>query len=270
MAVKKRENGSLTGSKRYAAEKGKSVEEQTQDNHAKAMHNVKEKFQKPLESVTDGIKAVSQGIQGVERATITIKNAVSGGSSTVTDTHTASLAKASGMATQYGVAEIDVTDLLGKDPYQADGNIPEMTAADANRQKLKIQRQNNALEVRHEKIKQGRKVFAIASEQRRLIGDVVDFATAGIETATKVVKNQIADTRYQTEQSKLEQTEELLYQQRVATQGTLNLTHGIEQEWDLKFQNQQAKNDRLKLEIEGSQRENEMKRLEIEARLFDS
>jgi len=30
MAVKKRENGSLTGSKRYAAEKGKTVEQQTQ------------------------------------------------------------------------------------------------------------------------------------------------------------------------------------------------------------------------------------------------
>jgi hypothetical protein len=109
----------------------------------------------------------------------------------------------------------------------ADATIPEMKAADANREKLKIQRQNNALEVRLEKIKQGRKVVAVATEQRRLIGDFVDFSTVGIETATKVVKNQIADTNIRTEQSKLEQSEELLYQQRVATQGTMNLTSGL-------------------------------------------
>jgi hypothetical protein len=34
----------------------------------------------------------------------------------------------------------------------ADATIPEMKAADANREKLKIQRQNNALEVRLEKL----------------------------------------------------------------------------------------------------------------------
>jgi hypothetical protein len=270
MPVKKKENGSLTGSKRYAAEKGKTVDQQSQENDAIARERVKARFTKPAESVVDGVRTVAQVGKGVERAARTIKNAVSGGSSTVTDTHTQSLAKASEIASEYGIKEIEIGDLLGSNPYQADGNIPEMKAADANREKLKIQRQNNALEVRHEKIKQGRKVVAIASEQRRLIGDFVDFATAGVETATKVVKNQIADTRYQTEQSKLEQSEELLYQQRVATQGTLNLTNGIEDEWQLKYQAQQAKNDRLRLEIEGSFRENEAKREELEAQLFES
>jgi hypothetical protein len=158
---------------------------------------------------------------------------------------------------------------LALTPYKADANIPEMKAVDANREKLKIQRQNNALEVRHEKIKQGRKVVAIATEQRKFIGDFVDFSTAGIETATKVVKNQVADTKYQIEQSKLEMTEEQLIQQQIATQGTLNLTSGIEEEWSLKFQSQQAKNDRLKLEIEGSIADNERKREELEAKLLE-
>ena len=271
MPVKKKENGSLTGSKRYAAEKGKNVEEQGKENHAGAMDNVKARFNKPaVNTVAEDDRNVAQGVKNVERAARTVRQAVGGGSTTVTDTHKQSLDKASEIASQYGVKEIEVSDLLGTDPYAADANIPEMKAADANREKLKIQRQNNALEVRHEKIKQGRKVVAIATEQRRLIGDFVDFATAGIETATKVVKNQIADTRYQTEQSKLEQSEELLYQQRVATQGTMNLTHGIEDEWALKFELQASKNDRLKLEIEGSRKENDIKREELEARLFES
>lgn len=269
MAVRKKENGSLTGSKRYAAEKGKTVEEQTQENHAKAMERVKARFAKTTDTVADGARAVAQGVKTVERAARTVRQAVNGGSSTVTDDAAKSLSKASEIASKYGVQEIEISDLLGTDPYSADANIPEMKAADANREKLKIQRQNNALEVRLEKIKQGRKVAAVATEQRRLIGDFVDFATAGIEVATKVVKNEIANTKYETEQSKLEQSEELLYQQRVATQGTMNLTHGIEDEWALKFQLQGTKNDRLRLDIEGSHRDNDIKREELEARLVE-
>ncbi|MBW4450758.1 MAG: hypothetical protein KME38_29015 [Spirirestis rafaelensis WJT71-NPBG6] len=166
MPVKKKENGSLTGSKRYAAEKGKSVEEQTQENHAKAVDKVKARFQKPDEAVVDGVRTIAQGVKGVERAARTVRQAVSGGSSTVTDNHKESLGKASEIAAQFGIKEIEISDLLGSDPYSADASIPEMKEADANREKLKIQRQNNALEVRLEKIKQGRKVVSVATEQR--------------------------------------------------------------------------------------------------------
>lgn len=272
MAVKKKEHGSLTGSKRYAAEKGKTVEQQTQENHARALEKVKARFTKPADAVNavaSGVRTVAEGVKTVERAARTVRQAVNGGSSTVTDDAKQSLSKASNIASEYGIKEIEISDLLGSDPYKADANIPELKAADANKEKLKIQRQNNALEVRLEKIKQGRKVVAVATEQRRLIGDFVDFSTVGIETATKVVKNEIADTKYQTEQSKLEQFEELLYQQRVATQGTMNLTHGIEDEWDFKFQLQATKNDRLRLDIEGSHRDNDIKREELEARLVE-
>ncbi|MGI8501124.1 MAG: hypothetical protein ACR2LR_08280 [Hassallia sp.] len=272
MPVKKKEHGSLTGSKRYAAEKGKTVEEQGQENHAKAMDKVKARFTKPADAVNavaDGVRSVANGVKTVERAARTVRQAVNGGSSVVTDNHKQSLSKASEIASEYGIAEIEISDLLGNDPYSADANIPEMKAVDANREKLKIQRQNNALEVRLEKIKQGRKVVSVATEQRRLIGDFVDFSTVGIETATRVVKNEIADVKYQTEQSKLEQTEELFYQQRVATQGTMNLSHGIEDEWALKFQLQGTKNDRIRLDIEGSHRDNDIKREEMEARLVE-
>lgn len=273
MPVKKKENGSLTNSKRYAAEKGKSIDEQTQENHATAIDNIKARFTKPIDAVNavaDGIRSVANGVKTVERAARTVRQAVSGGSSLVTDNHKQSLNKASEIASEYGIKEIEVSDLLGSDPYSADANIPEMKAVDANREKLKIQRQNNALEVRLEKIKQGRKVVSVATEQRRLIGDFVDLATVGVETATKVVKNQIATTKYHTEQSNLEQSEELLHQQQIATQGTFNLTNGISEEWELKLQKQNAKNDRLKLEIEGSLKDNDVKREELEARLTES
>ena len=112
MSVKKKEHGSLTGSKRYAAEKGKTIEEQTQENHDKAMGKVKARFQKPVDAVADGVRTVAQGVKGVERDAKTVKQAVSGGSSTVTDNHKQSLDKASEIASEYGIKEIEISDLL--------------------------------------------------------------------------------------------------------------------------------------------------------------
>jgi len=274
-----KQSGTLTGSKHFKKPKDTppstppSTPESTptpeQQTDAKARQRVKERFQQTAQTVGNAAQTVGNGVKAVNTAVKTVRRGFTGGSPIVTNSSTESLKQAAAIAQQYGVDEIDIKEMLGSDPYKADANIPEMKAADANREKLKIQRQNNALEVRHEKIKQGRKAVQIATEQRKFIGDFVDFATAGIETATKVVKNQIADTKYGIEQSKLEQTEELLIQQQIATQGTLNLTAGIEEEWTLKFQSQEAKNDRLRLEVEGSIQDNERKREELEAKLLE-
>ncbi|WP_414588993.1 hypothetical protein [Scytonema sp. PCC 10023] len=275
-----KQSGSLTGSKHFKKPKDTSpstppstpdsTPTPEQQTDARARERLKDRFQQTAQTVGNAAHAVGNGVKAVNTAAKTVRRGFAGGSSIVTNSSTDSLKQAVQIAQQYGVGEIDIKEMLGTDPYKADADIPEMKAVDANREKLKIQRQNNALEVRHEKIKQGRKVVQIATEQRKFIGDFVDFATAGIETATKVVKNQVADTKYQIEQSKLEQTEEQLIQQQIATQGTLNLTAGIEEEWSLKFQSQQAKNDRLKLEVEGSIQDNERKREELEARLLES
>jgi hypothetical protein len=272
-----KQSGSLTGSKHFKKPKdtppstpptpdSTSTPEQVD---AKARARVKERFQDAAKTVGNAAQAVNGTVKTVNNAVKTVRRGFTGGSPIVTNSSDASLKQAVEISQQYGVGEIDIKEMLGNDPYKADGDIPEMKAVDANREKLKLQRQSNALEVRTEKVKLGRKVVQLATEQRRYVGDFVDFATVGIETATKVVKNQIADTKYGIEQSKLEQTEELLIQQQFATQGTLNLTAGIEQEWQLKFESQQAKNDRLKLEVEGSIADNERKREELEAKLLE-
>lgn len=254
-----RPKGSLTGSKRFNKPTADTIN--------------------PLEIISDIASDVQNVVSATQSVTYTttslgkgarsIKNSFEGGSEFVTADIKTSLDRASGIASQYGASEIQINELLGTDPYKADANIPELKAADANREKLKIQRQNNALDVRLETIKQGRKVASVASEQRRLVGDWVDFSTVGIETASKVIKNQVAGTKYRIDQSKLEQTEELLWQQQITTQGTLNLTEGIRQEWSLKFENQQAKNTRLQLEIEGTIQETDRKREEMESRILE-
>jgi hypothetical protein len=224
--------------------------------------NVVQSVSGTAQSVGNATRAISNGVKGVQRS-------FSGSSPMVTADHKEALTLANTMSSQFGIQDIELTELLGTDPYAADSSAPEMTSSEANATKLRIQRQNNSIEVRHEKVKQGRKVVALAIEQRRLVGDMVDFATAGVEVASKVVKHEIANVRFQTEQSKLEQSEELLIQQQVATEGSINLTEGIRQEWVLKFDRQQAKNENLRLEVEGAIRENDVKRQELEAKLLE-
>jgi hypothetical protein len=245
----------------------------------KARAKLKERFEKPLETVSNvaqgaasvvnkaaevigtGVNAGKQVANGLK----SIRQAVSGGSQLVTQDATESYKQASEIAQQYGILEQDIKALLGTDPYTADGSSPEQTAGEAKKQQLKLQRQLNAQETRAAKIKLGRKIVQNQREETRLIGDVVDLHTSRIETGTKVVTNQIANTKYNIEQSKLEETEEFLTQQQIRTQGTLSLTDGIREEQDLKYQRQKAKNDGLRLEVEGAITAIERKREEMEA-----
>lgn len=221
------------------------------------------------QSVANSVSTVAEGVKVVATGAKAVRRAFAGGSPLVTEGASEVLDQAKKIASGYGLELVDVKGHMSSDPYEVDESLGEgYSTKEANEKKLKIQRQNNKLEVRFERIKQKRQVVRVATEEIKLAGDLVDYATAGIETATKVVKNQIADTDYQTVQSKLEETEELLVQQQIRTQGTINLTDGIRTEWDLRFQKKEAENKRLELEIEGALKQNERKFQELEAMLL--
>jgi hypothetical protein len=264
-----RKAGSLTGSKHFNKTEPKDT---TSTSPHPSDVGLAERLAKKLGKATAEGAKVAKGVgatvQAVGTATKTVRRAFTQSSSLVTDDHGTSLSQAYGIAAKYGVTEIDPSTMLGSDPYSADGDIPEMDAKTANQHKFKIQRQNNALEVRLAKIQQGRLIAKVAKENVNLVGDFVEVNTAQIDVGTKVIGNQIAVTNYGIAQSRLEQTEELLIQQNIATQGTLNLTNGIRDEWDLKAEKQQAKNDKLRLEIQGAHAEIEAKTLEVESKMF--
>jgi hypothetical protein len=267
-----RKAGSLTGSKHFNKTEPKDTTTSSESTVHPSDKGLAERLAKKLGRATAEGAKVAKGVgatvQAVGTATKTVRRAFTQGSNAVTDDHGTSLQQAYGIAKQYGVTEIDTSSMLGSDPYSADGDIPEMDAKTANQHKFKIQRQNNALEVRLAKIQQGRLVAKVVKENVNLVGDFVEVNTAQIEVGTKVIGNQIALTNYGIAQSRLEQTEELLIQQNIATQGTLNLTNGIRDEWDLKAEKQQAKNDKLRLEIQGAHAEIEAKTLEVESKMF--
>lgn len=232
--------------------------------------NTVDAINETVQNVSNAVGHAVNSAQSIASNVNNIQQTVSPRSTLTKTASKDSFSIAGNIASEYGIADINLKDLLGSEPYKADANIPEMTAAEANVEKLKIQRQNNSLSVRTAKTQQGRQVVKLATEQRHLIGDVVDFATAAIEVGSKVLTNQISETNYSIRQSKLEQTEEQLSQQQIATNGTVNLTEGLREEWNLKLERQAARNDSLRLEIEGHIKNNEIKRQEIEARLLEA
>lgn len=274
--AKKETKGTLTGSELSSKTRGRKKKAQTTESkHFDKPQSILEnagdiagKVGNAVNTAANTVGAVRDGVQSIQNGARQLRRSVSGGSDLVTGDTNHALTKANDLASEYGLESTDLKSAMRTDCYAVDESIPEMTAKEANALKLRIQRQNNALEVRHERTKQKRKIVAISTEETRLKGDLVDYATAGIETATKVVKNQIADTKFQTEQSKLEETEELLEQQDIRTQGTIRLTEGVRDEWDLRFEKQQRNNEKLRLEIAGADAEIDRKKEEIEANLF--
>ncbi|MBD2505318.1 hypothetical protein [Anabaena azotica] len=179
-----------------------------------------------------------------------------------------SFSEAQAIAQKLGISLLNPGELLGTDPYKADGNIPKITAKDANEQLRALQLQSNALDVRLAKTDLQRKVIKVSDSTAKLIGDAVKYATTQIEVGQLVIENQIADVRYQTAQSKLRQTEEYLQQQNDSTQGTIQLTSALREQWTLKFEKVQADNAKLKLSIEGAKLEAEIVREQLEAKLL--
>ncbi|MEM7552875.1 MAG: hypothetical protein AAF378_02040 [Cyanobacteria bacterium P01_A01_bin.84] len=256
---KRGKKGGLTGSKHFDKPEETSTTKNTVGKTAKAIS-------KGVGAVANTVGAARDIAQTVGNGAKQVRRSFSGGSDLVTGEASEALTQADNLAKNYGLERIELN--LGNNPYAVDESLPEMTAKEANALKLTIQRQNNALTVRHEKRKQDRLKVAIRKEETQLVGDLIDLNTTEVDTATKVVKNQIAVTKFHTEQSRLEETEELLEQQVIRTQGTINLTQGVRDEWNLRLEKQQRNNEKLRLDIEGLDADIDRTREEIEARMF--
>jgi hypothetical protein len=223
-----------------------------------------------VRSVNDTVQSVTQNTQVITSNLGSIKDAFKQSSPIASQASKDSFTQASELAREFGLEPIDIKSMIGSDPYRADGNIPLMSAREANEQKLKCQQQKNTIEAGLSKLDLNRTVIKYAKAQADFIGDVVDYSTSRINVASKMVDNQIATTNYEIKQSRLIQTEELLNQQKVSTQGTIDLTEGLRQEWVLKLEKQKERNQQLRLEVEGAKQNNEIMRQQFEAQIMEA
>ncbi|MEM7556037.1 MAG: hypothetical protein AAF378_18450 [Cyanobacteria bacterium P01_A01_bin.84] len=266
--------GGLTGSQRVkdtAKKRGRPKKNQNTEPDKSAL----ERLQEGTKTITDAVGTVSDGIQTVANvgkqvgsAGKQVRRAFNGGSSVVTADSNNVISQAQDLASSYGLKIDELSQTIGSSNYELDDSIPQMTAKEANQINLQIERQNNSLDVAHNRIKQKRKQVRNHKEEWQLVGDLVDLDTAKIDVGAKVVKHEISGTKLQIEQSKLEETEELLEQQIIRTQGVVSLTDGIRREWDLKLDKQHRQLEALEIEIEQQDNRNARKREEVESFLF--
>uniref|UniRef100_A0A0C1NL03 Uncharacterized protein n=1 Tax=Tolypothrix bouteillei VB521301 TaxID=1479485 RepID=A0A0C1NL03_9CYAN len=254
-------------SRRSGTTNTSNVDELNQQNDARVRERLKERFNNVATTAQNVASAVGDAVNTVGNVVSNISHPVNATSSSDSNS---SYQEGLALANRYGIRESDLQSLLGSNPYTADGTTPELSAKEASTIKLRLQRQLNSEEVRNSKIKLGRQIVKNEIEQTKLIGDVVDLHTSRIDVGSKVINNKIANVNYEISQSKLEQTQELLVQQKDATAGTQSLTPSLREEWSLKIAAQQTKNDRIRLEIDGAIKDISIKRAEIEARLLEA
>lgn len=257
--------GGLTGSDRVKAtgkKRGRPRKSETPDESAL------ENLQDATKSITDTVGSVVDGVQTVTNAGKQVKRAFNGGSNLVSGDSLQATQQAQDLASSYGLQIDNIADKIGGSNFEIDESIPEMDAKEANRLTLIIERQNNALDLADKRINQKRKQVRNHKGEWELVGDLVDLDTTKINVGTKVIKHEIAGTKFQIEQSKLEENEELLEQQVIRTQGTISLTDGIRTEWDLRLQKQQRQLEKLEIEIEQVDNENLRQREKLESFLF--
>ena len=238
-------------------------------NPLETAQSIAAKVGETAQNIASGVQTVGNGVKAVANGAKTVRRAFDGGSSLVTDGHEQVLGQAKEIASNYGVELTDILGHMSASNDDVDDALGEgISAKEANEKKLRIQRQNNQLDVRLDRVRQKRKIATLHKEELNLVGDLVEVATTGVQVSSKMVNHQIAVTDFKSNQSKLEEHEELLLQQAVRTQGVINLTEGIRVEWHLKCEKQERGNERLRLEVEGAEQSNQQKRLQIEAFLL--
>lgn len=243
--------GTLTGS-RHFKKPGLSEETKTMLENAKASTegvSIAQRLKDKMDAARGVVQTVSDTTKTINTGVKSIRQAFKGGSSLVTDTHDVSLKEAQSIAKGYGVELTDIKSHMGASNDTVDDSLGELSMSEASNMRHKIARQNNQLEVRHDRVKQKRKIASIYNDELGLVGDLVTAETTGVNVATKIVNYQIAKTNYGIAQSKLEETEELLIQQQIRTQGVLNLTEPIREEWRIKVSQHEANNHKAELSL---------------------
>lgn len=164
--------------------------------------------------------------------------------------------------------KLDIAGLLGSnDHFTADCQIPELSASEANSQLLKLQRQENAIGVALAKVRLQQNVVGLGIESRKFQGLEFDYKAEAAVTQTKAIGLERSQVRLQLETSKLTQDREYLSHQQITTEGTQNLTALVREEWALKLEHFATKNNRLRIDIQTAQLDNQHRLAACEAKL---
>ncbi len=163
----------------------------------------------------------------------------------------------------------DAGSLGSGDFSQPAANLTGLTIKEATSRRTLIAKQKNELDVMYDKYALIKRGYEVEDISHQAIAAGVKAKKSEVQVGTEVLGYQEALVKYDIAESKLEQSEELLIQQRDATAGTKLLTKPLRVEWRLKLEQQKMKNEGLQLQIQQSKASNIQKQLQVEADIIN-
>ena len=163
----------------------------------------------------------------------------------------------------------DAASLASGDFSQPAAGLEGLTIKEATSRRTLIAKQKNQLDVMYDKYSLIKRGYEVEDISHQAIAAGVKAKKSEVQVGTEVLGYQESLVKYDIAESKLEQSEELLIQQRDATAGTKLLTEPLRIEWTLKLEQQETKNEGLKLQIQQSKASNIQRQLQVEADIIN-
>ena len=244
MAVRKKENGSLTGSKRYKEEKansaGSRAKEIAESVGAKLVDNVPKAVSTAANAVTTGVSQAKQAANDAKQ----VLGAITGYEG-FKGTHASAQLTTSNDA--YGgltLPQVDFKSMVPTDLLNPEG-LPECSEEQLTTGLSKYASAKRAMELYQAGFSYIGEVGKAKLQMHKAQGFVVKAATEEVTVKKEIVKFDIANVNLASEQEKLAQANEGLKQEQIKTLAAQNETEQLRQKMEAIEGKRTAEIDRI-------------------------
>ncbi len=160
--------------------------------------------------------------------------------------------------------QFDPNQWMAKDLFVNSSPLPETSQKDADAAVLSIERKLQTMRIARANIRLNSDVVAAATEQQKVQGQVIDYATTLVDNQTKYIKYVDAGVKQQIAGVKLQQSQELHQQETIVLDGMQQMTPLIREEWNERHGLRRAKINALREQTLRANTQLDQKRRELE------
>ncbi|MBE9182452.1 hypothetical protein IQ268_28285 [Oculatella sp. LEGE 06141] len=147
------------------------------------------------------------------------------------------------------IQTFDTNANLSPSLYEDLSPLPRTSKLDADRAVESIEEKKQTLRIIQSNLSLNQEVVRTGVSNEKLIGNVIDFATAKTNNQSKFIGYQAAGVNLSTAEVKLQQAKERHAQESIALGGMKDLTPLIEEEWDQKKKLKQSRIEDLRASV---------------------
>ncbi len=223
MPPRKRENGSLTNSKRYKEESEKK---------SGRLKNAVEKVADTAKQVGETAKTVSTALGTVTNAVNNVAESVGSYTANVPNRTRTTLNEYGGLS----IVEFKPQEFLAPDLFTDSSSLQRTTQADADAMVNSIEEKRQTVRVATANLALNTDILKAGVASENMVQTAIDYGIAKVNTETKLVQYDTANVLYDTAVVKLHQAGEKLVHEQVALEGLKNETDQRRRFWNEKYQ----------------------------------